>query len=133
MDHNAHRDYVTWRQQTIPVIAIWRYLHQQQRRPQVVPLAPLLSQDVLHHWSAGVLPLPTGECFYRGLSLQELVNIYQQLQTIDTSVPIFLWEQQVLDGMHRVAAAALRQEQTIKAYLLTTYDLQQLLQQTTTF
>lgn len=133
MNSNDHCNYVTWREQTIPVLSIWRYLHQQQRRPQSVAISSLLDQDVLHHWSTGVLPLPTGECFYRGLSVAELVDIYHQLQTIDISVPIFLWEQQVLDGMHRVTAAALRREPMIKAYLLTTYDLQQIVQQTTTF
>ena len=48
-------------------------------------------------------------------------------------MPIFIVGQEVLDGMHRLLAAALRGETTISAYLLTPYDMQRLLQQNQTY
>ena len=133
MTQRDRRNYLTWHDQSLTVLSVWRYLHEQQRRPQQVEVASLLTQEALHHWSNQVLVLPTGEYYYRGLTVAQLLQLYRELDQADLSMPIFIVGQEVLDGMHRLLAAALRGEATISAYLLTPYDMQQLLQQNQTY
>ena len=106
----------------ISITRIMRYINANDIKSEIIQIESLLDTNVLHHWVHDPYSINHSVLLYDRFSIRELAAALGNMDKIDTSIPVLLMDDRLIDGVHRVLKCQLSGISQIEAYKLTTTD-----------
>lgn len=118
---SVRHKFITINNRPVSLSRVRKYIEFNQIPKISIPIDSILDTNVLPHWC--YFCVANGNTLlYDQLTIRDLYTEFAHFDKVDTSEPILMMDNQVIDGIHRILKSKINGLDAIDAYQLTADD-----------